>query len=234
MFPPRPTPITRCCPSSLESSQSVSQSCDKIPLSPSSLCPLPLRCCSHIGATPRLPPYTSFHALWLVTLYYPTPLPQYPTSSEIPAGCCKRPPSHYYFTVFCALGTVTIWLPRVVSGWPWSPHSLPWSTTSIYLTMFDVLVPAGTIWCYSGNFSASMVAPAICSTQNVGMALFFFVLGYCHPIKVYWSSFVGHSYSGMSRDNLGMNTSTTEYWFGNWHYTPSESALSVWLVVAPS
>ena len=150
--PLRPTLIPCRRPYSLSSSQSVYLSCDKIPLAPSSLHPSSPIFYSHTGAPPRLPPYTSFRAFLLVPPSYQALLPPSPIYSDIYAGFCKVPPSHFYCTIFCALGTVILWLTWVGSSLLWSTLGLLWSITTMYLAVFGVPVSSYMLQCYSGNF----------------------------------------------------------------------------------
>ena len=199
----------------------------KIPLTPPSSNLSSPRFRSHIVAPPRLPLYTSQHALWLVPLSSPAHLPLSTIYSEISTGFCKAPLSHYYCTWMCTLVKEMLWLTWVVLYWPWSSPDFQ-LMNEICITIFGVPAPAGTLWCCSGDCSDAMVAFVIHKYHNVGMELRTLqVLGYSPPSWVYWSGFVGHSYSETSWYTLGINTIMTEYWSGWWTDKPEEDVLYI-------
>ena len=80
-----------------------------------------------------------------------------PISSGNFADYCRAWTSHYYCTWLCALCKVSFWLPQAGLDWHWSPPDILRSTTEIYLAVFGVTVPDGTLQCCGGGCSVYMV-----------------------------------------------------------------------------
>ena len=151
----RPIPCHR--PSPLLSPQYFLRSFNEITLIPPSLNPSPHSFCSNTVAQPRLPNHASLIMLWLVPLYYPSPLPPSLISYGLFIGCCIFLPSQYYWMQLCDFCSVIMWLSWVGLHWPWKSLGFLQSTAAMSHSVFCINVPSRTLQCLNGNCLAAMV-----------------------------------------------------------------------------